>query len=165
MLTALRLRIQAALQSVPAVRRPALRRCDATDALLATNLPFVAEEADVSAFTAVMEASGVRVMPRGGWLLLDAPVPAPEAAIPPCLVGEAGCCISLLLRHGDNGPAQDADEVIRAIVKASEAGKQPFERLCTQLHADFAARLRQHSALPTGALPYLCAACEKNSPS
>ena len=153
MLTALRQQVQGVLYAVPAKRKPALRRSDAPDALFATDLPLVAEEEVIRNFAAHMEACGWTVRERNGWLTLDAAVPVPETVIPADLVGECGCCISLLLRHPEDAPAADG---IRAVVKAADAGKQPFERLCTQLHRDFAHRLRVHQPLPGALLPYLC---------
>lgn len=153
MLKALREQASDALMSVPARRRPALRRSDAPGALLATDLPLVSEEAAVAAFTEQMQALGWRVFrAENGWLLLDAPVPVPAALPPDRPEGEYACCISLLQRHPD---ACDASAQIRALVKAAEAGAQPFTRLCAQLHADFAARLRRHELLPGALLPYL----------
>lgn len=153
MLTGLRQQVQGVLYAVPAKRKPALRRSDAPDALFATDLPLVAEAEVIRDFAAHMEACGWTVRERNGWLTLDAAVPVPETVIPADLVGECGCCISLLLRHPEAAPAAD---VIRAVVKAADAGKQPFERLCTQLHGAFAAHLREHRALPGALLPYLC---------
>ena len=155
MLRALRAQAQAALYAVPAKRKPALRRSDAPDALLATDLPLIAEAEAVAAFRADMEAQGWTVCGRNGWLTLDAPVPAPEYALPADLAGECGCCISLLLRHPEDAPAVG---YIREMVKAADAGRQPFERLCARLHADFAARLRQKESLPGALLPFLCRA-------
>ena len=157
MLTALREQVQSALYAVPASRKPALRRSDAADALFATDLPLISEATGVRTFIADMEAAGWRVSGRNGWLLLDAAVPVPEYAVTAAPAGECGCCISLLLRHMDDALAE---EHIRAVVKAADAGKQPFERLCGQLHGDFAARLRQHQPLPGRLLPYLCRAYE-----
>ena len=153
MLTALRQQAQSMLYAVPAKRKPALRRSDVPDALFATDLPLVAEEEVIRAFAAHMEACGWTVREQNGWLTLDAPVPVPETVIPADLAGACGCCISLLLRHREEAPAE---EYIRAVAKAAEAGKLPFERLCTQLHGAFAVRLREHQALPVGLLPYLC---------
>ncbi len=158
MLTALRLQVQAVLYALPAGRKPALRRSDAEDALLATDLPLVADSAAVEAFRTEMTVRGWKVSERNGWLTLDAPVPLPEGPIPADLTGECGCCISLLLRHPDGAPA---DDLIRAAVKAADAGNQPFERLCARLHGEFAARLRNHQPLPGSLLPYLCRAYMK----
>ena len=158
MLTALRQQVQSVLYAVPASRKPALRRADAADALFATDLPLIAESDAVQGFIADMEQRGWTLHERNGWLLLDAAVPVPEYAVPTAPAGECGCCISLLLRHMDDAPVEDH---IRAVVKAADAGKQPFERFCGQLHGEFAAQLRQHQPLPGKLLPYLCAAYKR----
>lgn len=155
MLTALRQAAQEALRGTPAVRRPALRRADDPEALLATDLPLVADSEELEAFTARMMAQGWCVWRAGDWLLLDAEVPAPEAHVPDDLRGEAGCCVSLLARH----PNPMVDRVaVRALVKAAESGETALERLCGQWHARWAAALREHRDLPGGLLPYLCRA-------
>ena len=153
MLTDLRQQVQAVLYAVPAKRKPALRRSDLPDALFATDLPLVAEKAAVDAFCAQMARLGWRAGMHNGWLTLDAPIPVPETFIPDILAGESGCCISLLLRHREDAPAE---AVIRAVVKAADAGRQPLEKLCAALHGEFAVRLRRHEPLPGALLPYLC---------
>ena len=158
MLTALRAQVQSVLYAVPANRKPALRRSDAENALFATDLPLIAEPAAVEVFIADMADIGWRTELRNGWLVLDAPVPVPEYVLPKELAGECGCCISLLLRHAENAPPED---IIRAVVKTADAGKQPFEKLCSQLHGDFAVRLRRQEELPGALLPYLCCAYRK----
>ena len=155
MLTPLRRGVQALLARVAVRRKPALRRSDAPEALLATDLPLAAEEAAVAAFTALAEQAGWTVTRRGDWLLLDHPVDAPDCPVPEQLAGEAGCCLSLLLRHeGSAAPPED----IRALVKARDAGSAALERLCATWHRDWAARLRRHEPLPGGLIPYLCGA-------
>lgn len=156
MLKALRAQVNAALLTAGAARKPALRRSDAPDALLATDLPLIAHQEAVNRFVAEMALKGVRAWPDGrGWLLLDAPVPAPAEERSPLAAGECGCCISLLTRHPGKG---EADGLIRAVVKAAEAGRQPFDRLCGDVHARLAAMLRMHNQLPGALLPYLCRA-------
>lgn len=155
MLTALRQQVQSILYAVPTKRKPALRRSDALDALFATDLPLIAAAEAVAAFIADMEGLGWTVRERSGWLTLDAAVPVPEYTIPEAPAGECGCCISLLLRHREEAASE---EYIRAVTKAAEAGKLPFERLCAQLHGEFAVCLREHRPLPGGLLPYLCRA-------
>ena len=157
MLTTLRAQVQCVLYAVPAKRKPALRRSDAPDALFATDLPLIAEESAVTAFITELTRNRWTISTRNGWLTLDAPVPVPTYTVPDTLAGACGCCISLLLRHQEEAPAAD---FIRAVVKAADAGKLPFERLCSQLHGEFAARLRQHEALPGALLPHLCRAYE-----
>lgn len=155
MLRALRTQVQEHLSAVACTRRPALRRSDALDALLATDLPLVADASAAEAFVRAMQGIGWRCVSCNGWLLLDAPVPPPDVPVPPVLRGECGCCISLLMRHPDGA---DITAYVRRVVKAADAGRIPFERLCGQLHAEFAVRLRQHEPLPGALLPYLCKA-------
>ncbi|MGN0745569.1 MAG: hypothetical protein ACI4ML_02710 [Aristaeellaceae bacterium] len=160
MLTPLRRDMQALLASVPVRRRPALRRPDAPEALLATDLPLAAEDAAVAAFITAAQGAGWTVVRRGDWLLLDHPVEAPDCPVPDRLTGEAGCCLSLLLRHGGHdAPPED----VRALVKARDAGDAALARLCAAWHRDWAARLRRREPLPGGLLPYLCAAMKSKA--
>lgn len=156
MMRDMRRQITEVLLSSGAARKPALRRSDAPDALLATDLPLiVSPEAALAAIRRLTEL-GYRTWPaENGWLLMDAPLPVPEAEIPENLQGESGCCISLLARHPHGG---DAGRLIRAAVKAEEAGLRYFDRFCAELHGELAARLRRHEPLPGALLPYLCRA-------
>lgn len=155
MLRALRAQVQTALGSVNVHRKPALRRSDRPDALLATDLPLAADREAVQDFTERMTALGWRVGEEKNWLFLDAEVPVPEDVACSEAAGELGCCLSLLERHeGSDAPK----ETIRAIVKAAEAGN--IERLCAQLHRDWAAALRRHEPLPGGLQPYLSRAAQ-----
>lgn len=157
MLRPLRETAQAVLQEAPAARRPALRRSDDSEALLATDLPLLVDEAAVEAFKARMTALGWRVWQAGDWLLMDVAVPVPEASLPAELIGEPGCCVSLLLRHPEGLPDPVA---IREVVKAAESGRAALERLCARWHAEWAAALREHRNLPGGLMPYLCRAID-----
>lgn len=157
MLTALRREAQEALLDAPAARKPALRRSDDPEALLATDLPLIADSGAVEALTARMAGSGWRVRRAGDWLLLDKDVPAPSCAVPDRLEGEPGACVSLLMRHPQGG----ADKAtVRAVAKAAESGYPALERLCARLHAAWAEALREHRDLPGGLLPYLCRAID-----
>lgn len=158
MMKSLRAEVNGILLAASCRRKPALRRSDAPDALLATDLPLAADAEVVGDAVHRLSTLGWRIWPaENGWLLLDAPVPSPDAAPPRSLWGECGCCISILLRRPENG---EAAELIRALVKAEEAGRQPFERFCTHLHGELAARLRRREPLPGALLPYLCRAYE-----
>lgn len=160
MLTALRKAVQACLENIPASRKPALRRSDDPDALLATDLPLVAQAGDAAAFAAAMEQAGWRVWEKNGWLLLDHAVPAPVWRWPGEYPGEWGCCLWLLRQHGnETAPA----EMIRALVKAAEQGRDKVERLCAQWHGLFAEMLRNRRELPGGLAPYLCAAMKEDA--
>lgn len=156
MMKQLRRELQSMLACVPCSRPPTLRRCRNENALLATNLPYIAASEDVSRFAEACRACGWTVAEENGWLLLDHPIPPPDAAIPTALLGEVGCLISLLLRHPqDNAPCRDE---IRALVKACEESPAAVRRLCGTLHGEWAHRLRKHELLPGALLPYLCAA-------
>lgn len=146
------MQVQAALADVPAQRKPALRRSEDPEALLATDLPLAAHAAAVEAFVRQMSNHGWRIREKQNWLLLDVDVPVPRFS-PVQAKGELGCCISLLTRHGGSGAPK---ETIRAIVKAVEAGT--LERLCLRLHREWAELLRLHQPLPGGLKPYLCRA-------
>jgi len=158
MLTKLRRQVNEALADLPVSRKPALRRASQREALLATDLPLVALERAQEVFCSRMAHLGWTVRQEGMWLLLDAPVPAPEEKGMPPATGEAACCLWLLRRHP--GSAVDHD-MLRDLVKAQEAGRQPLERLCAQWHRDFAAMLREKKTLPGGLLPYLCEALKE----
>lgn len=152
MLTPLRAEVNLLLAATPSRRKPALRRSDVQDALLATDLPLAADAEDVRRFVSAAEEAGWQVEPAdNGWLLMDKPVPVPDAEIP-MAVGECGCCLSLLLRHPEDG---EAAVLIREIVRAAEAGLQPFERLCARIHRELAAMLRRREPLPGAIVPYL----------
>lgn len=158
MLTALRQEVQQLLATVPTSRRPALRRSDDADALFATDLPLLADATD---FCRLAEQHGWRTRMQSGWLLLDKlPNPPNLPTTIPDAPGELGCCLSLLSRHPDD--AAD-DKLLRALLKAADAGGQAMEKYCRVLHRDLAARLRTHTPLPGALLPYLCRAAEERT--
>ena len=72
MLRALRAQVNAALAEVPVRRRPALRRSDAPDALLATDLPHAAEAETWSTGSAelFMVYVFIGIVLALGWLLV-----------------------------------------------------------------------------------------------
>lgn len=158
MLRQLRVQVNEVLEKAAVSRKPALRRASQPDALLATDLPMVALEGALEAFCCEMEQLGWSMRREGLWLLLDAPAPMPkDEGIPPA-TGEAACCLWLLAHH----PGDDVDrDMLRALLKAQEAGRPQLERLCAQWHRDFAACLRNQERLPGGLLPYLCQALKE----
>ena len=159
MLSGLRAEIQHLLYAVPAGRKPALRRASTTEDLFATDLPLVAVPQAVEAFLEAMHKAGWQHRLHNGWICLDAPVPVPASVMPSRLMGECGCCIAILERHA--GEVSLAENEIRRLVKAVDAGVQPFERECASLHGELAVRLRMHQPLPVALLPYLRYAHER----
>jgi hypothetical protein len=160
-LTMLRREVQDMMAAVGKgmARKPALRRASNELALLATDFPLIADEECTRRFRRLAQENGWRVWLENGWLMLDKAVPAPAMAAPSDHAdNELRCCISLLTRHPEAG---DATRFIRALVKADEAGRQPMQRLCRQMHQEFAAMLRMHQPLPGALLPYLCRAAGK----
>lgn len=162
MLDDMRRELREALNTCRVSRPAVLRRSDRPDMLLACDLPTVAEEAEVTAFIYTEEEQGWTVRCEAGWLLLDKPIPVPawpEAR--PQASGEAANVISLLERHRNENEDLIA---VRAVVKAAEAGPQKLERLCRQLHGDWAERLRMDRPLPGALLPYLYEAVKEEIP-
>ena len=153
MIAALRRELRLMLEDIPSSRKPSVRRCEHPDALLAVNLPFIADEAAIAQFTRTAQEQGWTVTASGGWLLLDHPVPVPDAPQPLHFGGEAGCLLSLLMRHSDESAPCAAD--IRALAKAAEESPAAVNRLCAAMHRDWAVRLRNHQPLPGGLAPYL----------
>jgi len=154
MMKRLRGMLRPLLEAVPTQHAPTLRRCDDPSALLATNLPFLADESAVLDFIHSAETQGWMVTPRNGWLLLDHDVSILDMPVPDAPRGEIGCLISLLVRHPqDTSPCQDE---LRALVKSAEVSAEALEQLCGQLHRQWAEKLRRHTPLPGGLLPCLC---------
>ena len=161
MLGEMRREVREELDRCPVSRPAVLRRSDLPDALLACDLPTVADEATVAAFIASMEERGWTVRRAVIWLILDKPVPAPTCPeTPVTATGEAANVISLLERHQND--VQDV-EAVRAVVKAAEAGPRNLERLCRQLHGAWAEKLRLDQPLPGALLPYLYEATKEGS--
>lgn len=160
MLTEMRREVRALLDGCGATRPPALRRAEDAAHLLATDAPSLLDEVGITRLRKALHAQGYSTELVRGWLLMDKALTLTENVQPPETLpaGEAGCVISLLLRH----PSDMLDtESVRALAKASEMGIGALERVCAGLHRDFAARLRQGEALPGGLLPYVLLAARK----
>ncbi len=153
MIAGLRRELRLMLEDIPSSRTPSVRRCEHPDALLAVNLPFLANGAATARFIRTAQAQGWTVVSANGWLLLDHPVPVPEAPQPLHFDGETGCLLSLLTRHPDDKAPCTAE--IRALVKAAEESPAAVIRLCAAMHRDWAVRLRNRQPLPGGLAPYL----------
>ena len=161
LLTPYRVQVQTALMEAPVQRKPFLRRSLRADALLTTDLPCVAAEADIADFAARLRAQGWRVEALGNYLELTPALHPPVCMETPAWGAdrvELRRLYSLLERHPE-GTATEAE--ILAFLKAEEAGERALETLCRALCRDCAERLRNHAPLPGGLLPYAAGALMK----
>lgn len=71
MLTSLRKRVTELMASVPVTRKPALRRSDEPDMLLATDLPGLTDSSSLEVLLETLTADGWSFRQQNGWLLLD----------------------------------------------------------------------------------------------
>ena len=150
MLTPLRKRLRELMAEMPCRRPPVLRRSDAQDMLLATDLPLLTEEASLSALLSRLEAEGWRTRQERGWLLLDHALEAPPCTGEP--EGEGACVLRLLSLHPGGGMDEDT---ARLLARAEEQGPRQTERLLSDLHHRYAAMLRLHLPLPEELIPYV----------
>lgn len=156
MLTALRRSALMLMDSEHPPRRPALRRADSDDWLLASDIPQLLPAPQLSRLILRLQEAGWRTGLRGGWLYLDHPIAVPPLTHLPQSNGEASCLLSLLARHQES-PLLEDRAASRALVKAAEQSGSQLETCCAQLHAACAARLRLHQPLPGALLPLLAA--------
>ena len=151
--------LRSMMAELPALRAPAIRRSDESGWMLATDLPGLTSEEALNVFCQTLSSHGWQYLRRGDWLLLDNLALLPTVGRPDALTaeGETGAVISLLERHP--GSLSD-DLLLRLIAKRAEEGTASLETFCSGLHRDLARRLRDHTDLPAGLLPYLYAAIE-----
>ena len=153
-MNALRKELLSALSECGARRQPALRRSTDPDWLYATDLPAAADESRADGLAGELEAAGWRTEVRGQWIFLDA-----EAAEPPegWYEGEFGAeaerCASILERHADansRGEREGAEAggIVRRLIKAGEEGQGAYAKLCRDLHAEWAEKLRKKEPIP-----------------
>ncbi|MDO4483038.1 MAG: hypothetical protein Q4C54_00990 [Clostridia bacterium] len=123
-------------------RRPALKRCQDPDYLMATDFPAAASEEQTEVFVHSLQNHGWLCTRKGNWLFLDKesyelPNPPVPDTIP---AGEIGCCISLLQRHmSDCGDIR----LVRLLMKTADESAQKTEALCLVWHREWAAGLRR----------------------
>ena len=145
--------LRLALDQLGGVRPAALRRSRTEDSLYATDLPQLTDEATWRQFLSGLEKKGWQGRTAQGWLLLGFPAQEPpEGGFAGPFGPEAACCLSLLDRHdADRVPEEPDEETVNLryrLIKAGEEGPEAYERLCGAIHGEWAARLRQHRALP-----------------
>ena len=132
-------------------QRPAtLRRSRSEQWMYATDLPLVASEDVLEAFSGQAHRAGWTTGTDGGWLQLDRPV----RELPPGMIPEewknrpaASCCRSLLERHREHLIPSDG-QAERMLFKAGEEGPEAYEEACRKLHSRWAEALRAHLGIP-----------------
>ena len=144
----LRAEAQALLSGIQADRPAAVRRCRHKEYLYATDLPLTAGKEAVAVFIRRAETAGWRTKREDGWILLDRiPEEPPQGGFQGPYGPEAKCCASLLRRHPEERRRSGETER-RRLIKAGEESPEAYERTCKSLHREWAADLRQGTALP-----------------
>ena len=127
-------------------RLPALRRSSKEMWLFATDYPQAADNQSVQRLLDMLREVGWKAELDAGWVFIDR-FPVYEASEEqPFRTPEACCCLSLIKRNLNKMPSDGSIE--RKILKALEEGKDAYDRICTDVHAQWAALLRQHKDLP-----------------
>ena len=150
---AFRKELTALLSSMPCDRPPVIRRSLHDAWLYATDLPILFDGTVPDEAGRSLKALGWEYAPEREWLQLRKEAPEPPEDWFTGLFGkEAACCLSLLDRHdADRAPEDPDEETVNLryrLIKAGEEGPEAYERLCGAIHGEWAARLRQHRALP-----------------
>ncbi|MBR5960363.1 MAG: hypothetical protein IKZ98_05155 [Clostridia bacterium] len=156
-INALRKELQELMKIPQATRPPVLRRSLSDEWLYATDLPAACSRDNVELFLDLIRKAGWEYTEEHGWLLTRKPAgEPPEGWYDGPFGPEAGCCRSLLERHGQavNG---DAETVQRLLIKAGEEGEKKYEAACAVLHSNWAERLRRGETLPDVNLAYFTA--------
>ncbi len=157
MMNALRRELLTLLDACETRRKPALRRSLEEGYLYASDLPQAAAEEETDRFLSAARVLGWTAERRGDWILLDkaAPLP-PEGWYAGPRGPEAACCLSLLRRRPPAGPSDPAarDAAVRRLLLAGEQGGDTLEKVCGELHGEWAACLREGRALPAVAPAY-----------
>ena len=128
-------------------RKPALRRSNLNEYLLATDYPMTADKQSVQSFIIAAEQAGWQTKEDRGWIHLNRAPQFEAAEQIPDPGPEAACCLSLLNRHPDGRTASDGCTE-RMLLKAMEEGSTACEHICRKLHCEWAVLLRSHSGLP-----------------
>lgn len=157
-----------------AKRPPALRRSLREDYLYASDLPGIVTEETLKGFIINAESAGWDVIREGGWIQMRRRIPElPDDWYRGGFEGGDGrengseleCCASLLARHpnpnekvrgeerqsGESGSykgKREGETEIIALIKAGEEGERAVEKLCREMHREWAERLRKKEPLP-----------------
>ena len=151
-MNALRRELLSLLDACETRRKPALRRSLEEGYLYASALPQAAAEEEAARFAAAARALGCTAERRGEWILLDKAAPLPPEG---WYIGprgpEAACCL------------RTRDAAVRRLLLAGEQGGDTLEKVCGELHGEWAAYLRKGRALPAVAPAYFMTEEEKDA--
>lgn len=128
-------------------RTPVLRRSNKTQFLLATDFPLITDKNSMTAFMELAETNGWQTITDRGWIHLNRKAVFEAAEEIPDPGPEAACCLSLINRHPNEMVPSDGTAE-RLMLKAMEQGTEACERICCELHAEWAASLRKHKGIP-----------------
>ena len=153
-LNALRQELQVLMKKTQTERPPALRRSFHPEWLYATDIPIVCSRTETDLFLELLRETGWEYTEDGRWILMRKTAEEPpENWYTGPFGSEAGCCLSLLKRHPER--MTDAPEAAqRMLIRAGEEGRRRYEAVCTELHREWAERLRMGKALPALSLYY-----------
>ena len=138
-----RKQLQELLAAVRTVRKPALRRSESDEYLLATDLPAVTDAENLRLFTEAAENEGWAWTIRSGWLLLD--MVLKRTVIIAERFPESEACAGILKRHPER---RDGKREWRELYKACEQGGIIERAAFRKLHSEMAIALREHKDLP-----------------
>ena len=129
-------------------RKPALRRSMNEEWLYVTDLPATVDSKELKAFISLLRDRGWETETEGLWIRIRKEIhePPPDWYEGPYGT-ERACCRSLLKRHPDRETEPDCRIEYRLIC-AGEEGPDALETVCTQLHRDWAERLKEKQKLP-----------------
>ena len=145
---ALRKELAELLEQADGKRRPALRRSLLRDWLYAADLAAACPGHAGEALAKELRAAGWETREDGDWTQMRKPVyRPPEGWYSGPFGPEAACCASLLERH-PGGPEGEDPGIICRLIKAGEEGPEAVERVCAELHREWAARMRAGKPLP-----------------
>ena len=147
-INALRKELQELISMPQTSRKPVLRRSLREEWLYATDIPGVCDVENLTVFLEKIRSAGWEYTEEKGWILMRKPAgKPPEGWYEGPFGPEAGCCLSLLDRHGQKA-TDEPEHIQRILIKAGEEGEKKYEEACTEIHRNWAARLRRGEALP-----------------
>lgn len=144
---ALRKELAALMPAPPDGRMPVIRRSLRPEWLYAADLDILYGGTIPNMPETALAGAGWEFAREGNWLQLRKPAPEPPEDWYCGPFGpEAACCASLLERC--RLPREPELHVQLMLIKAGEEGEKAYEKTCSEIHREWAARLRQGWPLP-----------------